>query len=29
ERFAIHTLGHVPTFGTPLNQVWNTADNRH
>ncbi len=28
-RFAIHTLGHVPTFATPLRRVWKAAITRH
>jgi hypothetical protein len=25
EKFAIHTLGHVPTFVSPLSNVWNAV----
>ncbi len=29
KKFAIHTLGHVPTFATPLRHVWKAAITRH
>ncbi len=29
KNFAIHTLGHVPTFATPLRHVWKAAITRH
>ena len=28
KKFAIHTLGHVPTFATPLRSVWNVPLSR-
>ncbi len=29
KKFAVHTLGHEPSFSAPLHSVWNAAMNRH